>query len=118
MIFSARRRKALGAAVRSKAVLKNKARQKVLALDSLNLLHNHTLLSTSTGKYNGKVLKMQTLDNLSHIVRKPEFCRCENKGADQLRSNCEADHAFVFGTQIVQFLFYLSPKFQASSLLL
>ena len=34
------------------------------------------------------------------------------------RSNCEADHAFVFATQIVQPLFYLKPKFQASSLLL
>ena len=24
-------------------------------------------------------------------MRKPDFCLCENKGADQLRSNCEAD---------------------------
>ena len=31
--------------------------------------------------------------------------------------NREAD-AFVFATRIVQFLFYLNPKFQASSLLL
>ena len=28
---------------------------------------------------------------LSHIVRKPDFCLCENKGAHQLRNNCEAD---------------------------
>ena len=27
---------------------------------------------------------------LSHVVRKPHFCLCENKGADQLRSNSEA----------------------------
>ena len=46
---------------------------------------------------------------------KPTICLGENKGADQLRSNCEADHAFVFATRIVQFLFYLNPKFQASS---
>ena len=46
---------------------------------------------------------------------KPTICICENKGADQLRGNREADHAFVFATRIVQFLCYLNPKFQASS---
>ena len=53
-------------------------------------------------------------------MRKPDFCLGENKGADQLRGNREADliSAFVFATRIVQFLFYLNPKFQASSLLL
>ena len=44
-------------------------------------------------------------------MRKQEFCLGENKGADQLRSSC-AD------LRIVQFLFFLNPKFQASSLLL
>ena len=29
--------------------------------------------------------------NMSCIMRKPTFCMCENKGADQLGSNCEAD---------------------------
>ena len=49
---------------------------------------------------------------MSRIVRKSDFCLGENKGADQLRGN------FVFATRIVQFLFFLNPKFQASSLLL
>ena len=49
---------------------------------------------------------------------KPKICICENKGADQVRGNHEADHAFVFATWIVQFLLYLTAKFQASSLLL
>ena len=56
---------------------------------------------------------------------KPTICIGENKGADQLRSNCESASqyrsnceadlisAFVFATQIVQFLFYFNPKFQA-----
>ena len=35
---------------------------------------------------------------LSHIVRKPAFCICENKDADQLHGKPEADHAFVFAT--------------------
>ena len=46
------------------------------------------------------------------------FCICKNKGTDQLRSNCEADkliNTFVFATRRVQFLFFLNPKFQASS---
>ena len=45
---------------------------------------------------------------------KPTICIGENKDADQLRGNPEADHAFVFATRIVQFLSYLNPKFQAS----
>ena len=46
---------------------------------------------------------------------KPATCIGENKDADQLRGNREADQRqFVFATRIVQFLFYLNPKFQAS----
>ena len=64
---------------------------------------------------------------MSRAVRKPVFCICENKDADQLRGNREgyreADtakliSAFVFATQIVQSLYFLNPKFQASSCLL
>ena len=29
-------------------------------------------------------------------TRKPDFRLCENKGADQLRSNCEADQRLCF----------------------
>ena len=47
-------------------------------------------------------------------MRKPFFFICESKDADQLRSNC----VFVFATQIVQSLYVLNPKFQASSHLL
>ena len=46
---------------------------------------------------------------------KPTICKGENKDADQLGGNREADHVFVFATRIVQFLFYLNSKFQASS---
>ena len=52
-------------------------------------------------------------------MRKLTFCLCKSKGADQLRSNCEADQRlFFFATQIVQYLFFLHQKFQAPSLLL
>ena len=35
-------------------------------------------------------------DNLSIVVRKPAFCICENKDADQLRGNREADQRLCF----------------------
>ena len=47
-------------------------------------------------------------------MRKPAFCICENKDADQLRSY----RAFVFAIRIVRSLYYLNPKFQVSSPLL
>ena len=46
---------------------------------------------------------------------KPAFCICENKDADQLRGNREADQRLFFATQIVQFLYFLNPNFKASS---
>ena len=42
--------------------------------------------------------------NMSLIMRKQAFCVCENKDADQLRGNREADQRvklFVFATLIV-----------------
>ena len=33
---------------------------------------------------------------MSHAMRKPTFCLCKNKGADQLHSNCEADKGLCF----------------------
>ena len=48
-------------------------------------------------------------------MRKPAFCLCENKDADQLRGTAKLISVFVFATRIVQSLFFLNPKFQASS---
>ena len=45
---------------------------------------------------------------------KTGFLHMQNKDADQLCSNS----AFVFATPIVQSLYYLNPKFQASCYLL
>ena len=46
------------------------------------------------------------------VMRKLAFCICENKDADQLIS------AFFSAIRMVQPLYYLNPKFQASSNLL
>ena len=51
-------------------------------------------------------------------MRKPDFCICENKGADQLCGNRTTDQRLVFATQKVQFLYSLNLKFHASCYLL
>ena len=48
-------------------------------------------------------------------MRKPAFCICENKDADQLRGNREADQRLCFRYTDSTILYYLNPKFQASS---
>ena len=55
---------------------------------------------------------------MSLVMRKPDFCICENEDADQLRGNAKLISAFVFATWIVQSLFYLNPKFQAYTYLM
>ena len=42
------------------------------------------------------VYKQLITDQMSRIVRKPDFCLGENKGADQLRGNREADQRLCF----------------------
>ena len=51
----------------------------------------------------------------SRVVRKRDFCPCENKGADSCAVTAQLFSAFVFATRIVQCLFFLNPRFQASS---
>ena len=48
-------------------------------------------------------------------MRKQTFCICEIKDADQLRGSVKLISAFVFATQIVQPLYFLNTKLQASS---
>ena len=45
---------------------------------------------------------------MSHITRKLAFCKCENKGADQVHSNCTADQRLCFPFIDSTFLHYLS----------
>ena len=63
-----------------------------------------------------QILKFERLYYMSLLVRKLAFCTCENKDADQLR--CKLISAFVFATRKVQSLYFINPKFQASSHLL
>ena len=83
----------------------------------------HVFLSNKkkTGRTNDLMTKHKTYwisfetsepwhENILHI--------CENKGADQLCSNCEADQRLFCNARIVQYLFFLNLKFPASSHLL
>ena len=47
-------------------------------------------------------------------MRKPMFCACENKDADQLRGNHEADQCLHLRYLDILSLF-LNPKFHAAS---
>ena len=51
---------------------------------------------------------------MSRVVRKPDFFICENKDADQLRGNREADQCLCFG--ILDSTIPLHPKYDVSSL--
>ena len=48
-------------------------------------------------------------------MRKPAFCICENKCADQLRSNCAADQRLCF--RHIDRTIPLLPKSETSSIL-
>ena len=52
--------------------------------------------------------------NLSLVMRKPAFCICENKDADQLRGNREADQRLCF--RYTDSTFPLLPKSEILSL--
>ena len=55
---------------------------------------------------------------MSCIVRKLALCICKSKDTDQLCSYAKLINAFVFATRIEQSLYFLNPKFLASSDLL
>ena len=51
--------------------------------------------------------------HMSRVLRKTDFCQCENKDADQLRSNCKADQRLCF--RYTDNTIHLLPKSEISS---
>ena len=51
---------------------------------------------------------------ITRVVRKPAFCICENKDADQLRGNSEADQRLCF--RYIDITIPLLSIFEMSSL--
>ena len=64
------------------------------------------------------MLHAQFQKHMSHVMRKRDYCLCENKAQISFAVTAKLISAFVFATRIVQFLFFSNPKFQASSHLL
>ena len=58
------------------------------------IIHHFTLFSLMT-MYEAQFEFMVAVI-LSRVMRKPDSCLCEIKGADQLRNNCEADQRLCF----------------------
>ena len=60
------------------------------------------------------VFERNKLDDMSLVVRKPAFCICKNKDADQLRGNREADQRLCF--RYTDSTIHPLPKSEISSL--
>ena len=74
----------------------------VSALSVLAFYFSFVLFPRSYGPY------------FSRVMRKPDFCICENKDADQLRGNREADQRLCF--RYTDSTIPLLPKYEISSL--
>ena len=62
----------------------------------------------------GAAMRHDPTHYMSRVVRKPDFCICVNKDADQLRGNREADQRLCF--RYSDSAFPLLPKSEISSL--
>ena len=62
-----------------------------------------------------QITKLTEYLYLSHVVRKPALCICEYTALINFAATAKLISAFVFAIRIVQFLFNLNTKFQASS---
>ena len=72
--------------------------------------------------YDSKSFQMQSKYalqlHISLVMRKPAFCICQRKTQISFVVTTKLISAFVFATWIVQSLFFLNPKFHASSCIL
>ena len=59
-------------------------------------------------------IRIQYYNQMSCVMRKPTICICENKDADQLRGNREADQRLCF--RYIDSTIPLLPKSEISSL--
>ena len=60
------------------------------------------------------ILSKRVVDDMSRVMRKPVFCICDNKDADQLRGNREADQRLCF--RYTDSTIHPLPKSEISSL--
>ena len=65
-------------------------------VDMFKSMRNTPIYFMSCGPIEDKKIVTLCNHNMSHVMRNPDFCLCENKGADQLRRHCEADQLLCF----------------------
>ena len=90
----------------------------------IHVLHYRLYMQTTDKLKTDQLLLLHTTAqsdhqlNLSHVMKKRLFAYAKTKALISFAVTAKLISAFVFTTWIVQFLFYLNPKFQASSHLL
>ena len=75
------------------ALTLNLLHAKVRFLDKINLFIHENKKKIALGNVGEAT---QPLQYMTSVMRKPDFCLCENKDADQQRSNCAADQRLCF----------------------
>ena len=63
-------------------------------ISGIFMLHRFPFLDRLNGFHSSFCVEM--FHQMSRHMGKPTICMCENKDADQLRSNCEADQHLCF----------------------
>ena len=81
------------------------------------LLHIHYNIKLHVRNNTSHIVRT-VLDHLSLVVRKPAFAYAKTKTQISFAVSAKLISAFVIATWIVQSLYYLNPKFQASRHLL
>ena len=71
---------------------------KILLLEQNDGTLSFKVNMSATVKYRFAVQANVNVYNMSRVMRKSDFCLCENIGADQLCSNCTADLRLCFRT--------------------
>ena len=79
----------------------------------LTLYSQQPLITSLACTLSAEVVKTVKVHK-SLVMRKPAFCICENKDADQLRGNPEADQRLCF--RYTDSTIPLLPKYEISSL--
>ena len=84
----------------------------------MSYYQNNAVINLSifaTFENDGRCIQMpEALFKMSLVMRKPAFCLCENKDADQLRGNREADQRLCF--RYMDSTIPLLPESEISSL--
>ena len=89
------------------------SKSEISRLQSCSVVVQPDMVEPWSETSNTGFLMTRLLLQMCRIVRKPAFCVCENKDADQLRGNREADQRLCF--RYIDSTIPLLPKYEISS---